>query len=107
MSTTPNQDFNDLRNSSTVGLAMGAFVFLGLGFSFVFSIIYNCGWIISGSGTTETFGEWLLGIIVSLIMLISGLSFIVIGALCFYNFCLRRKLKRELRKKMSKDGDLA
>jgi heme/copper-type cytochrome/quinol oxidase subunit 2 len=107
MTNKSNQDFNDIRNSSTVGLALGAIVFLGLGCSLVFSTIYNCHRIIFGYEATETFGEWLLGIIVSLVMFISGLMFIVVGALCFYHFRLRRKLKRELRERMSKDDHLA
>jgi hypothetical protein len=107
MIKTPNQDFNDIRNSSTIGLALGALVFLGLGFSFVFGVISDCRRIISGSGPTETFVEWLIVIIVSLMMLIWGLMFIVIGAFCFYHFFLRWKLKRELRGKMNKNGDLA
>jgi len=107
MSNTSNQDFNDIRNSSTVGLALGAFAFLGLGLAFVISTICNWHRIIFGYEATETFGERLLVIIVSLIMLFTGLSFIIIGALCLYHFRLRRKLKRDLAEKMSKHEDLA
>jgi hypothetical protein len=106
MSKTSNQDFNDIRSSSTIGLALGAFVFLGLGFAFVTSIMWNFGGIIHRS-STETFGEWLFGLIISLVLLVTGLSFIIVGALCLYHFRLRRKLKRDLREKMSKHEDLA
>lgn len=90
-----NNDLRDFRNASTSGLALSALVFLALGCAFTFDILFNCGRIF-GTGASQTLAERLILVFVGLIMLVSGLSFIVVGTACACHLRLRWKINQKL-----------